>query len=187
MSIKGCTNTNMNTNNAIILARTLMNNHGLGHWVFQFDRAKRRAGCCHHGRQIISLSYHYVENNNRTDVENTILHEIAHALVGPRNGHNNVWKAMALKIGARPERCYHNNIIMPKGRYEAKCNNCQRHFHFHRKLKNFHNRYCTKCGPKLGRLVWIRSESIEILDPESNPTLRTTTPLNSILTLLNGT
>lgn len=143
----------MNASNAASLARSLMIHHGIGHWTFEFDRAKRRAGLCRHYRQIISLSYHYVQANNQDEIRDTILHEIAHALVGPKQGHNAVWRAMCLTIGAKPERCC-TNAIMPKGQWQAICNNCQRKFHRHRRPKYIHSIYCAKCGPTLGALNW---------------------------------
>lgn len=38
-------------------------------------------------------------------IRDTILHEIAHALVGPNHCHDLVWKAKCLEIGATPRRC----------------------------------------------------------------------------------
>lgn len=144
----------MNTTDAYSLARTLMNEHGLGHWVFEFDRAKRRAGCCRHRRRTISLSEHYVKLNNEPDIRNTILHEIAHALAGYEHGHDQVWKDVCIRIGAKPERCYDSNVIvMPKGKYKAVCNGCNRDFYKHRKIRT--KRYCLKCGPDKGSLNYI--------------------------------
>ena len=63
-------------------ARSLMNLHGQHEWRLEFDRACERAGLCDFTRKTISLSRHFVELNLVDDVVNTILHEIAHALVG---------------------------------------------------------------------------------------------------------
>ena len=41
---------------------------------------------------------------NEEDIKNTILHEIAHAIAGGHNHHNEIWKRCACKLGARPER-----------------------------------------------------------------------------------
>ena len=38
------------------MARDLLQQHGLDEWNLGFDRAKRRAGCCHFGQKVISLS-----------------------------------------------------------------------------------------------------------------------------------
>lgn len=144
----------MNNSEAVTLARTLMNEHGLGHWIFELDRAKRRAGCCKHRRQSITLSDYYVPRNSEEDIRDTILHEIAHALIGPKHGHDDVWKTVCIRIGARPIRCYGEHVNMPKGKWQAKCNSCQKEFHCHRRPKNINSRYCNKCGPTNGRLTY---------------------------------
>lgn len=143
----------MNTTNAASLARTLMNEHGFGHWTFEFDRAKRRAGLCRHRLQIISLSHHYVVNNNAEDVKDTILHEIAHAIAGPGHGHSRYWKSICIRIGAKPERLC-SNAIMPKGQWQAHCPKCQKEFYRHRKPKYNGYTYCRACGPTNGSLTY---------------------------------
>jgi predicted SprT family Zn-dependent metalloprotease len=109
------------------LAELLMELHGIKQkgWKFQFDRSVRRFGLCRHGRQTISLSKHLAQLNDEAEVEDTILHEIAHALVGPGNGHNAVWKAMCVKIGAKPKRCYDSSTVKaPKAKYLMICPKC---------------------------------------------------------------
>ena len=140
----------MQATDTVTLARALMNYHGLGHWLFQFDRAKRRAGCCKYSRSMITLSIYYVSRNGEEDVRDTILHEIAHALAGPGTGHGRIWKLKCLEIGARPVRCYSRDVDMPEGRYSATCGGCQRKFVRHRRRKR--TLYCSACGPEIGRL-----------------------------------
>lgn len=62
--------------------------------------------------------------NTREEVNDLILHEIAHALVGGDHGHDEVWKAKCVEIGARPERCYGLNARMPKRRMKGTCDKC---------------------------------------------------------------
>lgn len=136
------------------LARLLMDKHGLKHWRFEFDRAKRRVGCCKHRIQTITLSYHYcTRGNSVVDIKDTILHEIAHALAGPGAGHGPKWKAICRQIGARPVRCYGEQVNMPKGRYKATCGGCNKAFHRHRRPKG-RGYYCRACGPSKGALVF---------------------------------
>ena len=82
-------------------ARELMQLHGLQGWNFKFDHARRRAGQCDFTNQTISLSRHYARLANDEHIRDTILHEIAHALVGPSHGHNNIWRSMAMKLGVQ--------------------------------------------------------------------------------------
>jgi len=78
--------------------------HGLTSWRFVFDTAKRRAGACKFDSRTISVSRHLMELYSEEHVRDTILHEIAHALVGPKHGHDGVWRAKALAIGCSGSR-----------------------------------------------------------------------------------
>ena len=117
------------------LAIKLMNKHGLLdlRWSFEFDNAKRRFRCCHYTYKRISLSKYLVELNDEARVKNTILHEIAHALVGHGHGHDNVWKRKAIEIGCDGNRCFtEKTTVIVKGTLEAVCPKCS---YVHRKFK----------------------------------------------------
>lgn len=81
------------------MADALIAEHLGAPWTFGFDNAKRRAGACDFARHRITLSRYlsarYDDHTNRQ----TILHEIAHALVGAEAGHNAQWKRSALSLG----------------------------------------------------------------------------------------
>ena len=73
---------------------------------FKFDNAKRRFGLCSYRRKEISLSKPLASNNldNFFQINDTILHEIAHALSykihGDRgSGHCKRWVHVAKTIG----------------------------------------------------------------------------------------
>ncbi len=82
-----------------------MRRHGLSGWRFRFDHARRRFGSCRPGEKVITLSRALTILNNEQQVRDTLLHEIAHALT-PGEGHGATWKAMCVRLGAKPERCY---------------------------------------------------------------------------------
>src|SRR3954469_8371460 len=86
------------------LAHELMDEHRLSGWRFEFDRAKRRAGVCRHGHRAIGLSAPITRLHPEAEVRDTVLHEIAHALAGPRAGHGPAWVATARRIGCSGER-----------------------------------------------------------------------------------
>lgn len=137
-----------------VVARNLMNAHGLHDWQFKFDKAKRRAGVCKHSKKVISLSLHYVTKNPEDEIRDTILHEIAHALAGPGEGHGLIWKSICIRIGAKPIRCYSAQVVMPEGRWKATCPNCQRIFKRHRRSR-FRRYYCPSCGREKGQLTFV--------------------------------
>ena len=87
------------------LGLALMAEHGLLRWQLEFDRAKRRAGICRYDRTTIGLSGPLTRLHSEAEVRDTLLHEIAHALAGPRAGHGPRWQAIARLIGCTGERC----------------------------------------------------------------------------------
>jgi hypothetical protein len=116
----------MMVSDAIRGATELMTVHGLivRGWKLQLDNAVRRGGLCSHRKRVISLSGHFIllnEWEGLDGVKNLVLHEIAHALVGPREGHGPVWKAAARGIGCSGERCH--AAKMPERQYVYQCPN----------------------------------------------------------------
>ena len=106
---------------AIDLATELMDAHGLVGWRIKLDHARRRAGQCDYVNKIISLSRLYVRHADIEHIRDTILHEIAHALVGPRHGHDAVWRQKAREIGCTATR-YHD-LSFARARWVMTCPN----------------------------------------------------------------
>lgn len=134
------------------LALTLMAQHGLVGWTFAFNRRKRSLGLCRYQDRVIELSIHLVQRNDADEIRDTILHEIAHALVGPKPGHGPAWKAKCRAIGARPERC--GDADMPEGRWQARCLTCASVYSRYRRPRHLRGWYCRTCGPERGKLTW---------------------------------
>ncbi len=101
-----------------------MAEHGLSDWAFQFDRATKRFGVCSYTRRTIGLSKRLTLANSEEQCMDTVLHEIAHALVGYGHGHGPVWKRKAAEIGARPVACIQATEIVVVGNYKAYCAGC---------------------------------------------------------------
>ena len=95
---------------ALILLNERLDQHGLtAHgWTGALDTAIRRFGACIPSKKRITLSRHLATINSDEETEDTVLHEIAHALAwvehGEDCGHDDRWKAIAVRVGARPER-----------------------------------------------------------------------------------
>jgi predicted SprT family Zn-dependent metalloprotease len=134
------------------LGYDLMAKHNLPGWTFAFNRRKSYMGLCLYHIRTIEVSVYLVLNNPDEEVVDTILHEIAHALVGPEHGHDAIWKRKCLDIGARPIRC--GDADMPLGRWRASCGQCGKSFHRHRKPAKLRGWFCRGCGPDKGNLVW---------------------------------
>ena len=135
----------MELDKAKALAIELMDKHELFDcgWSFEFDGAKRRLGCCKFRTSTISLSKHITLLNDISIIRNTLLHEIAHALVGYRHGHDWVWKQKALEIGCDGNRLCRNSVKV-EGKYVAECGGCGRIIYAHREKKRMSS--CGKCS-----------------------------------------
>jgi len=136
----------MEKEKVIELAHSLMKEHGIyDSWSFTFDRAKLRNGVCKYRIKTISLSENYIRLNTDEKIKNTILHEIAHALVGKKHGHDAVWRAKAIEIGCSGERCTSDTLHVD-GKYKATCKKCGTISYLYKKPKpnRFHS--CGKCS-----------------------------------------
>ena len=134
----------MDTRDALALARRLLAEHGLSGWTVGLDRAKTRAGACHYSRRLITLSAPLTRLHTEDDVRDTILHEIAHALVGPRHRHDAVWRAKALEIGCTGQRCVPADAPKVDGDWVGTCPSGHE-VHRHRRPQRPQS--CSRCQP----------------------------------------
>ena len=140
----------MELNLVKILADKLLDEHGLIEkgWRFSFDRAKRRAGSCKFSKKEITIAKAYAEQQEVMEIKNTILHEIAHALVGPQHGHSQIWRKKAKEIGCDASRCHH--IVFSKPKYVLTCYNSCFKVSRHRVNQSFmKSKICSKCNSSL--------------------------------------
>jgi predicted SprT family Zn-dependent metalloprotease len=100
-------------------AHELLEQHHLSLWRFQFDNGRKRAGSCQYGTLVISLAYEFAKHASEEDIHDTLLHEIAHALVGKAHHHDDVWRTKAIAIGCSGRRCHELHFTPP--RYIVQC------------------------------------------------------------------
>jgi predicted SprT family Zn-dependent metalloprotease len=126
-------------------------------WTFGFDRARRRLGACHSRTRRITLSHALSTALSPADVEDTIRHEIAHALDVATRGrtcHDAVWKAWAVRCGAAPARCYSGALPTDaEAPYACLCPACGQADGRHR--EPIHALRCVACRTA-GRTVYLR-------------------------------
>lgn len=79
------------------MAFNLMKKHDVLLLNFKFGYSKKALGSCSSKTIIIQLN-HALKSDIR-DVKNTILHEIAHAIVGVKAGHRIKWQNKAIELG----------------------------------------------------------------------------------------
>lgn len=111
------------------LAARLFEEHGLDAlgWKLVFDNSKRRLGECRYKEKEIGISRYYLHNVEQT--RDTLLHEIAHVLVGSGHGHDWVWQEKCREIGAKPERLADPSVrSSAKPAYVIRCVKCGAEF-----------------------------------------------------------
>lgn len=124
-------------------AETIMAKYVPG-WVFRFDKSSSRAGACSFRYHMIKLSERYCLSTRvpDKDVLDTILHEVAHALAGPKAAHGPIWKKMAMDIGCTGHRCH--SFSFSTARYKLKCP-CGAVDTYRTRVRKEVRLVCTKC------------------------------------------
>jgi predicted SprT family Zn-dependent metalloprotease len=111
----------MERRDVLTLAEGLLRDHGLAGWRVELDHAKRRAGVCRFADRVIGISGPLAALHSDEEVRDTVLHEIAHALVGPSHGHDAVWRATARRIGCSARRCVDASAPRVAGAWVGTC------------------------------------------------------------------
>lgn len=91
-------------------------------WTVVFGTAHTVAGTCNPKRKEIRLSKSIAEVETDAFNIDTVRHEIAHALAGCHNNHNQVWKFWARKVGCSTRATYEeseaiNKLVFAKTKY----------------------------------------------------------------------
>ena len=142
------------------LAHELMARHvaesGLdADWSFRFDLATSRGGVCRPAEKRIGLSVSYCHRATRAEIIDTLLHEIAHAIVGVRHQHDAVWRAKAREIGSTAERCH--AVDHTPARWVGACG-CGKRWLRQRLSRNL--RLGARCGSCNGEIRWRRNTDL---------------------------
>jgi hypothetical protein len=119
----------MNTNEFLMFARQCMDDHGLHNLDLALDKGLKRLGGCHYKRidgkmqpVKITFSRAYIEKGNQEQILNTVLHEIAHALVPYSVNHGPVWVDKCKEIGyTNPRVCQDAGM---RKTFKAVCYKC---------------------------------------------------------------
>lgn len=138
------------------IATSLIRDHLGSRWSFGFDHAKRRAGACNYTKQRISVSRYFVKQASREELRQVLLHEIAHALVGPNAGHGPAWKRAAASIGYQGGRTFERQFAEHLAPWRGICP--QGHL-FHRFRAPSRTSSCSLCSPRFDRkyvIEWSR-------------------------------
>jgi hypothetical protein len=107
-------------------------------WSFEFDNAKKRAGLC-------NFTVHQI-----------LLHEVAHALAGPRAGHGIRWKKVAAGLGYDGKRTHDGETVDELAPWVGTCPAGHTHFRYRQPTRPL---ACGLCGRGFNRahlITWDR-------------------------------
>jgi predicted SprT family Zn-dependent metalloprotease len=135
---------------AASLVATIFQRCGLTDWRLTWDnRSKTRAGLCSYASRSLTLSTAFVARCPAQDIQQTLLHEVAHAVVGAAHHHHDqVWCQAAQQLGCQDDKCQPVQIM--RAPFVLTC--MQRCFHsprMKRSWKTIESKKCSKCGGTL--------------------------------------
>jgi predicted SprT family Zn-dependent metalloprotease len=125
-------------------------------WTFEFDHAMTRAGLCDHSHRRISVSRHLAARFEDDDIHQVLLHEVAHAIAGPRAGHGERWKRTARSLGYVGGRTHDGPIAVERAGWVGVCPGGHEHVRFRRPTRPMS---CGRCGrgyDVANAIVWSR-------------------------------
>lgn len=142
---------------AELLARHLNTGAPATWWRFRFETATARAGICRYKTRTIALSVSYVLRAPWSDIRDTLLHEIAHAIVGPTHAHDAVWQTAARRIGCTAKRCSTVNHTMK--RWLGECPRCRDRWFRQRLTPKMRKRsICPRCRSPIAWRINVHGE-----------------------------
>jgi predicted SprT family Zn-dependent metalloprotease len=124
-------------------------------WSFGFDNGRRRAGLCSYTDKKITVSKYLSLVHSIDDVRQTVLHEIAHAICGPKEGHSKKWLATAKSIGYRNETYTGEEIAKEFAPYTGLCPNGHRHYRYQRPKRLYSCHICHQGFDKRYMIDWV--------------------------------
>jgi predicted SprT family Zn-dependent metalloprotease len=119
-------------------------------WSFKFNNRKKAFGVCDYRHKCIEFSINYLKSSF-AEIQDTILHEIAHAFAGADAKHGPRWKKWASILGAKPEACGKAEEAVKEhleniAKYVAVCPKCLRVVTANKKIKR--RKSCSTCSPR---------------------------------------
>jgi predicted SprT family Zn-dependent metalloprotease len=112
-------------------------------WTFGFDNAKTRAGLCNYTSKHITVSKYLADRYEDDEIHQVLLHEVAHAIAGPKAGHGPRWKATATNLGYDGKRLHDGAIADEFAPWVGTCPGGHLHYRYKRPTRTT---ACGKCS-----------------------------------------
>ena len=125
-------------------------------WTCGFDHARTRAGQCDFGRHRITVSRHLAARADANALEQVVLHEIAHALVGSAAGHGSSWRSTARQLGYRGDRLHDGPIADDLAPWIGRCPSGHEHVRYRRPTRPTSCARCARRYDPANAIQWER-------------------------------
>ncbi|MEY4366727.1 MAG: hypothetical protein RLZ28_142 [Actinomycetota bacterium] len=123
-------------------------------WGFRFDNGKRRAGQCNYTERVISISKHLVEHHPLEEVQQVVIHEIAHALCGKDAGHGPLFKKQAATLGYRGRNFSGREIAAAEASWVGHCRAGHVHYRYRKPTRALSCGLCSKTFSRSNQIEW---------------------------------
>jgi len=137
-----------------VWAEALIALHLDASWTFAFDTAKTRAGLCDHARRRISVSRYLAARFDDDAIHQVLLHEVAHAVAGPRAGHGRRWLLTARELGYTGGRTHDGPVAIEHARWVGTCPGGHEHVRFRRPSRPVSCGRCSRRYDPANAIVW---------------------------------
>jgi len=137
-----------------VWAEALIALHLDASWTFAFDTAKTRAGLCDHARRRISVSRYLAARFDDDAIHQVLLHEVAHAVAGPRAGHGRRWLLTARELGYTGGRTHDGPVAIEHARWIGTCPGGHEHVRFRRPSRPVSCGRCSRRYDPANAIVW---------------------------------
>jgi predicted SprT family Zn-dependent metalloprotease len=127
-------------------------------WSFGFDHARTRAGLCNFTDKRISVSRHLAAKYEDDEVHQILLHEVAHAIAGPRAGHGPRWKAIAYELGYDGKRTHDGSAANELAPWLGTCPAGHEHYRFRQPAKPLSCGVCQRGFSRANLIMWEKRE-----------------------------
>ncbi|WP_127794289.1 SprT-like domain-containing protein [Agromyces sp. LHK192] len=125
-------------------------------WTFGFDNAKKRAGLCNYTAKHISVSRYLAARYGDDEIHQVLLHEVAHAIAGPRAGHGPKWRHVAESIGYVGRRTHDGEIADELAPWVGRCPSGHEHYRYREPVRPLSCGLCRRGFDRANLIVWQR-------------------------------
>ena len=139
-------------------ADALLREHLDASWSFAFDHARTRGGACHWKDRRITVSRHLAARWSDEEVHQTLLHEVAHALAGPKAGHGPAWRRAATALGYTGDRTHSNPTADELAPWVGSCPSGHLFYRHRRPIRPLACGRCARRFEAANAIEWRRRE-----------------------------